>query len=264
MKNKLRKALLDRHLTLGTWMQIGHPACAEILAGLGFDWICVDLEHGAIDLETMANIFRTLDAFDCVPIVRVPWADPIWIRRSLDAGARGLIIPMVNTEEQARLAIRESKYPPMGQRGYGYSRANRHGLDFHAYINSANSEIPIIVQIEHKDAIANLDSILAVEGVDGAFIGPLDLSGSFGKSGDLDCPEMRAALAAFRDGCAKRRKSAGFHVVRPDGANVRNAIEQGYTMLALGVDNVFLAAGAATTLEAARGAAVTGPNREAG
>jgi 2-dehydro-3-deoxyglucarate aldolase len=144
MRNKLRRALLDRTPALGSWMQIGHPACAEILARLGFDWVCVDLEHGAIDLETMANIFRTLEAYDCVPVARLPWADPIWIQRSLDAGARGLIIPMVNTPEQAELAIRESKYPPMGQRGYGYSRANRHGLDFDEYINSANGEIAMV------------------------------------------------------------------------------------------------------------------------
>jgi len=166
MKNTMRKALLDKKVTTGAWMQIGHPAVAEIFAEAGFDWICIDLEHGAIDLETMTNIFRTLDAFDCVPVARLPLNDPVWIHRSLDAGARGLIIPMVKTAEEAKNSIREAKYPPRGARGFGYSRANMHGMDFEEYIKSANDEIAMIMQIEHKDAIANLEDIIKVDGVD--------------------------------------------------------------------------------------------------
>ena len=251
MKNKFRRALLEREVTLGSWIQIGHPAVAEVMARAGFDWACVDLEHGAIDLETTADIFRALGGTECVPIARLPLNDPIWIHRTLDAGARGLIIPMVKTAAEAQAAVREAKYPPRGARGFGYSRANLHGADFDAYIATANEEIAMVMQIEHKDAIANLEAILQVEGVDGVFIGPLDLSGSMGITGKLDDPQMTAALEKYRSACRARKKSAGLHIVRPDGENVRRALGEGYTMLALGLDNVFMEQSARASLKSA-------------
>ena len=251
MKNKLRQALLKREVTLGTWIQIGHPACAEVLARVGFDWICVDLEHGVIDLETTANIFRAVSGFDCVPVARLPLNDPVWIHRVLDAGARGLIIPMVKTAVEAEAAVREAKYPPRGVRGFGYSRANTHGMDFESYITSANDEIAMVMQIEHKDAMANLDAILQVDGVDGVFIGPLDLSGSMGIPGQLDHPQMAAALKKYRSACRAHKKSAGMHIIRPNDENVRRALDQGSTMLALGLDNVFMEQSARASLKAA-------------
>lgn len=251
MKNRLRRALLERQVTLGSWIQIGHPACAEVLARAGFDWVCVDLEHGAIDLETTADIFRALGGFDCVAVARLPLNDPIWIHRTLDAGARGLIIPMVKTAAEAEAAVREAKYPPRGSRGFGYSRANLHGADFETYIASANDEIAMVMQIEHKDAIGNLDAILRVNGVDGVFIGPLDLSGSMGITGKLDHPQMVQALETYRAACRAHKKSAGLHIVRPDEAGIRRALEEGYTMLALGLDNVFMEQSARASLKAA-------------
>lgn len=240
IENRLRNALLSGHRTLGAWMQIGHPAVAEIFARRGFDWICVDLEHGAIDLETMTNIFRTVERCDAVPVARLPLNDPVWIHRSLDAGARGLIIPMVKTAEEADRAVREAKYPPRGVRGFGYSRANMHGIDFDEYIRTADNEIAMVMQIEHRDAITNLAGILEIDGVDGVFIGPLDLSGSMGITGQMKHPDMVAALETYRTLSRKAGKSFGLHIVRPDEANVREAIGQGYTMIALGLDNVFI------------------------
>ncbi len=253
MKNHFRGALLNRELTLGAWMQIGHPAPAELFGRLGFDWICVDLEHGAIELETMTGIFRTAAAFDSVPVARLPLNDPIWIKRTLDAGAGGLIIPMVNSAEEARKAVREAKYPPLGQRGYGFSRANLHGLDFAEAIQSANEETALVVQIEHKDGIGALEEILEVPGVDGAFIGPMDLSGSYGKTGQMDDPEVVAALERFREVCGKKGMAAGMHVVNTGAANVQAALRDGYSMIALGVDLVFLAGAAREAIALARG-----------
>ena len=240
MKNKLRQALLDRKVTLGAWIQIGHPACAEIFARAGFDWVCVDLEHGAIDLETMTDIFRTLAGADCVPVARLPLNDPVWIHRSLDAGARALIIPMVKTAQEAEAAVSEAKYPPRGVRGFGYCRANMHGMDFSTYIATANDEIAMIMQIEHQDAIANLDAILDVPGVDGLFIGPLDLSGSMGITGQMEHPDMVAALNKYLAACAAHKSSAGMHIVRPNADNIKQALAKGYSLIALGLDNVFL------------------------
>jgi len=215
------------------------------------DWVCVDLEHGAIDLETMADIFRALDAFGCTTVARLPINDPVWIHRTLDAGAQALIIPMVKTAEEAEAAVSQAKYPPRGMRGYGYSRANTHGMDFDAYVNSANDDIAMIMQIEHKDAISNLDAILSVPDVDGLFIGPLDLSGSMGVTGQLDHPDMVAALSEYLAACSAHGTVAGTHIVRPTAAAIEAAVGDGYTLIALGVDNVFLDQGITAALKAA-------------
>jgi len=251
MKNKLRKALLARKQSLGAWIQIGHPGCADIFARAGFDWVCVDLEHGAIGIETMTNIFRAADSHGCVPVPRLPANDPIWIHRSLDAGARGLIIPMVNTAKEAERAVRHAKYPDRGFRGFGYSRANTHGIDFQTYIADANDEIAMIMQIEHKDAIPNLDAILDVDGVDGLFVGPMDLSGSMGIVGQLTHPDMLAALDKYRAACKSHNKATGTHLIRPTDESIRRARDEGYTLIALGLDIVFLHQGAAQALRAA-------------
>jgi len=254
MKNRFRKALLDRTPTFGAWIQMGHPAIAEVLGRVGFDWIAVDLEHGVIDLESTAGLFRAIEHYDAVPVARLPFNDPIWIKRVLDAGAGGLIIPMVNSQAEARAAMDQAKYPPLGRRGYGYSRANSHGLDFTPYIQDANKEIAIVMQIEHRDGIEALEGILDVPGVDGAFIGPLDLSGSFGKTGQLDCPEMVQALSTFRSSCNSRGIAAGMHLVHPTPKNIGQALEDGYTMIALGVDNTLLAGAAQAALASAHSA----------
>jgi 2-keto-3-deoxy-L-rhamnonate aldolase RhmA len=250
--NKFRKALLENELSLGAWVQIGNPSVGEIFARSGFDWVCVDLEHGIIDLESMANIFRAIDKYDCVPVARLPYNDPIWIHRVLDAGAGGLIIPMVNSAEEAERGVREAKYPPTGTRGFGYSRANSHGVDFDEYIASANEDIAIVAQIEHKDAIREIDAILAVDGVDGVFIGPYDLSGSMGIPGQFDAPEMVAAMKKYLAACASAGKCAGTHIVRPNEDNIAAAVADGYKLIALGVDTVFLDEMSRNSIAAAR------------
>jgi 2-keto-3-deoxy-L-rhamnonate aldolase RhmA len=166
--------------------------------------------------------------------------DPIWIRRVLDAGAMGLIIPMVNSASEIEAAIRSAKYPPRGNRGFGYSRANAYGINFEEYISKADESISIIAQIEHKDGIENIDAILQVQDLDGVFIGPLDLSGSYGKTGQLESAEMKDALNKYLEACKKHSKIAGLHIIRPDEDAVKKAINQGYRLLALGVDGVFL------------------------
>jgi len=254
MKNQFRRALLERTPSFGAWMQIAHPAPAEIFGRLGYDWICVDLEHGVINIESMTGIFRAVELHGATPVARLPFADTIWIKRTLDAGARGLIVPMVNSPEIAAAAIRQAKYPPLGERGFGYSRACLHGIDFDQYIAEANDEIAVVMQIEHCDGIEAIDSILEVKGVDGAFIGPIDLSGSFGKTGELDSLEMRDALVRFRGACRQHGKAAGMHLVHPTNDLIGAALADGYTMIALGVDNVFLAEAAKAALERSRAA----------
>ncbi|OQA03206.1 MAG: 4-hydroxy-2-oxo-heptane-1,7-dioate aldolase [Planctomycetes bacterium ADurb.Bin401] len=238
--NKLKKALLNNEVTFGTWIQIGHRAVAEILARQDFDWICVDLEHGVIDLETTAELFAIIESLGKVPVARIPLNDPIWIHRVLDAGAQGLIIPMIKNALQAQSAVEESKYPPFGSRGFGYSRANGYGINFHQYIKEANNEISIILQIEHIDAINELDSILKVDGFDATFIGPLDLAGSMKTVDDLNNPTFLNALEKYRSVSAKLSKTTGMHIVRPNGQNIAKTLSEGYKMIALGLDTVFI------------------------
>jgi len=237
--NKLKNALINNEVIIGTWMQIGHPAIAEILAP-HFDWICIDLEHGIIDIETMANLFRAIENGDSVPIARIPLNDKIWIHRVLDAGAKGLIIPMVNTAEEAAQAVEEALYPPLGKRSFGYSRANNYGADFDNYVKSTNEEISIIIQIEHIDAINALDFILDVKGIDGTFIGPYDLSGSMGVSGDFESDEYQKAISLYVNATNNHCVTRGYHMVRPDKKHLKFLKDTGYKMIAIGTDAVFL------------------------
>ncbi len=240
MSGSFRQKLLAREHVFGAWVQIGHPAVAEVFAGAGFDWICVDLEHGIIDLESMASVFRAVSGSGCEALARLPANDPVWIRRALDAGAGGLIIPMVNTAEEAERAVSAASYPPRGNRGFGFCRANLHGREFDAYVKRANADIALIMQIEHADAIENLDAILEVDGVDGVIIGPYDLSGSMGIPGELDHPDMQAALKIFLGSCERHKVSAGIHLVKPSERAISEVISGGYTLVALGIDAVML------------------------
>jgi 2-keto-3-deoxy-L-rhamnonate aldolase RhmA len=247
-QNPLRRESLLERPACGGWLQIGHPAPAEVHARAGFGWVCVDLEHGVVDLESMAGVFRALSGYDCVPAARVPANDPVWIRRSLDAGARAVVVPMVNSAEEAERAVRAAKYPPRGERGFGYCRANAHGTDFAEYARTANDETAVILQVEHIRAIEKLEAIAAVEDVDALFIGPYDLSGSLGVPGELEHPKVLAALERFRSICRSRGVPMGMHVVRPTVEAVGRSLAEGYKLLALGLDTVFMESAARQAL----------------
>jgi 2-keto-3-deoxy-L-rhamnonate aldolase RhmA len=249
--NPVRKALLERTVTLGTWVQIGHPASAEVLAGAGFDWIAADCEHTDIGPAEFANLARAMHGRGPAPLVRVRENDTLAIRQVLDMGAEGVIVPLVNTAEQAERAVRAAKYPPRGVRGYAFSRMNDWGADFDRYAREANDEVAVVVMIESKEAVENIDAILSVDGVDGVFIGPYDLSGSYGIVGRTGDPIIKEACARVVEACRAARKSAGLHVVLPTPDSVQKALSDGFTFIGLGVDTVFLDQGARAALEMA-------------
>lgn len=244
-KYSVRQALLERRLTLGTWIQIGHPAVAEILAETGFDWIGIDMEHTDIDNAAFANLARAMHGRGVAPLARVRENDTLAIRQVLDLGAQGVIVPLVHTAEDAERAVAAAKYPPRGVRGYCFSRMNDWGKDFDAYAAQANDDIAVVVMIESKQGVENIDAILAVDGVDGVFIGPYDLSGSCGVPGQTGHDLVRAGCRRVLDACATAGKAAGLHVVIPAAEAIGKAQADGYTFLALGVDSVFLRRGAA-------------------
>jgi 2-keto-3-deoxy-L-rhamnonate aldolase RhmA len=167
--------------SLGSWITLNNPSIAEIMADAGFDWLCVDMEHSIIDYSEAQQLIATIQSKGKKAYVRVGENNNRIIKRVLDAGADGIIVPMVNSKEDAIKAIKSTKYPPLGNRGVGLARAQNYGFGFDNYKNNIADKIKLIVQIEHIDAVNNLDDILSLDEIDGTFIGPYDLSGSMGK-----------------------------------------------------------------------------------
>ncbi len=247
--NKVKEALLNRKLTVGSWIQTGSPVSAEILSRAGFDFIGIDMEHSDIHVNEFASIARGMDAFGTLAFARVRENDTLAIRQVLDMGAQGIIVPMVDNAEDAKRAVQAAKYPPIGVRGFGYARANNWGVDFDEYAKKANDDIPVVVMIESKAAVDNIDEILDVDGVDGVFIGPYDMSGSYGLVGQPNHPVVIDACNRVAEACARHHKSAGRHIVIVTEEDVKRALEQGFTFLVLGTDINFLSNGAKACID---------------
>ena len=248
----MRKDLLNGKVLLGSWIQTGSATAAEILAASGYRWLAVDMEHTETGLDTFTNIVRATAKYGTFPMVRVTTNNTIEIRRYLDCGAKGIIVPMINNAEEAENAVRACKYPPQGVRGFAFVRANEWGRDFDKYAASANEEIAVIAMIETCGAVEHIDEILAVDGIDGIFIGPYDLSGSYGIPGQTSHAIVKEAMEKVLSACKKHGKAAGQHIVTPTAENVKAALESGYTFIALGMDTVFLSNGADAALAMAR------------
>ena len=236
----LKNELEQDGVAFGAWIQIGHASVAEVFARAGMRWTVIDCEHGGIDLESATSLMRAMAARSCSPLVRLPVNDSAWIARCLDAGAHGLVVPMVNTPEQAQAAIAAAKYPPDGRRGFGYARANNYGVDFDEYAAQANRNITVTAQIEHIEGVENIDRILEVEGLDSIFVGPYDLSGSLDIVGQMDHPKMTEALDRITQACKEHNIPAGIHIVQPEPERVQTAIDNGFRMIVLSLDTVLL------------------------
>ena len=251
--NAVRQALLERKLTLGTWIQTSSPTSAEILAEQGFAWIAVDCEHTDAHIAEFTATIRGMYGRGVVPFARVRENDTLAIRQMRDMGAMGVIVPMVNSADEARRAVAAAKYPPQGVRGFCWGRMNRWGMDFDSYAATANDEISVVVMIETKQAVGNIDDILSVEGVDGVFIGPYDMSGSYGVVGQTSHPVIKAACRRVAEACRAHGKAAGMHIVTPTNENLTDALAQGYSFIALGTDILFIAQGARDALRMIEG-----------
>lgn len=243
--NELQKKYQDGAVVIGTWMQTPNTEFAELAAAFGFDFCTVDMEHTGMGVEVLSDIYRGLRGSTCCPCARIASNELMNIRRPLDLGASAIFVPLIGTAAQAREAVAAAKYPPEGVRGYAFCRANNWGMNFDHYIRSSNDDILLLMMIETREGVENIDEILAVPGVNGVLIGPYDLSGSYGISGRLDSPEVKAAIAHVADACRLHGKIAGQHIVRPTRDNVRQAIDIGYRFLALGMDVIYLQEGLA-------------------
>ncbi|MBI1937721.1 MAG: 2,4-dihydroxyhept-2-ene-1,7-dioic acid aldolase [Ignavibacteriales bacterium] len=230
----------SRKISLGSWITLNHFSIVEIMAHAGFDWLCIDMEHSVIDYYDAEVLIASIKANKITPYVRVGENNSRIIKRVLDAGAEGIIVPMVNSAGEAQRAVDAVKYPPKGKRGVGLARAQKYGFGFEEYRDKIIDKIKIIVQIEHIDAIKNLDEILSVEGVDGTIIGPYDLSASMGKPGRFDDAEVKEALTVYESKTKNYNKLIGFHVIKPDYNLVIEKLNSGYNFIAFSLDTLFL------------------------
>ena len=236
----LKSKLKSNKLTVGSWITFSDTSVAEIMAKSGFEWLAIDMEHSAITLSEAHRLIQVIELAGVTPLVRVGENNPNLIKRVMDAGAHGVIVSTVNTAEEALRAVNAVKYPPIGTRGVGLARAQGYGQSFEAYRRWVNKDSVVIVQIEHRESIENLEEILAVEGVDASIIGPYDLSGSFGYPGEFWRPEVKKALRHYEEVNRKMKKPMGFHVVQPDSRLVMQFKKKGYVFLAAGVDMLYL------------------------
>jgi len=244
-----RQRLRSGDTLIGALLQMPLPEVAEIFATAGYDWLFVDLEHAPMDPRAALDILTAVDTrLPCV--VRVPWNDEASIKKALDVGATGIIVPLVNTVEDARLAVGRCKYPPVGFRSVGVTRAQRFDLEFDSYMKRANDDIAVVIQVEHIDAVRNIEAILDVPGIDGVFVGPFDLSGSMGKPGKIDDPEVQSAIGAVVSACQKRNIALCAYAHTP--AHAHNYQRLGYRVIGLCTDYIMLARAAAAYLKEAK------------
>lgn len=244
MTASLKQRLRDGDLLIGTIVCTGHPSVPEMLAGCGFDWLFLDAEHGAFDPAAALTLLQA--AASCPCLIRIPAPDSVWIKKALDIGAAGIIVPFVENAAQVRQMVAAAKYPPAGNRGIGLGRAHGYGLKAAEYFQQANDATLVVVQAETRAAVENIEAIAKVEGVDCVFIGPSDLSASYGKLGRLDDPEVRAAIDRVASACAENRIALGIY--GNDAQAVNPWIRRGIRLIAVGMDYLFLIGAAKASL----------------
>jgi 2-keto-3-deoxy-L-rhamnonate aldolase RhmA len=240
MKNRVKKLLSEGQNTSGAWLQLTSTFSAEIMARAGFDWLIVDMEHAPGDFINLAAQLQAMGATDCVPFVRAPWNDAVTIKRILDTGVMGVLVPYVNNAKETADAVAACKYPPQGVRGVAASpRAAHFGQNSMEYLKSANDEIMVFIAVETGEAVANLDEILAVDGLDGVFIGPVDLATSLGHFADPSQPEVQEAIKTIEQKCLAAGKVLG--TVAGTWEQAKLKYQKGYQFLMLMSDSVGLA-----------------------
>lgn len=251
MKNYVKEKLRAGKPSVGTWIEMNNPDVSEQLSVLGFDWLVFDVEHG---LFTMPDVQRMMQSMsvnsNCLPLVRVPINEPVYFKWALDMGAYGVVVPWVNTKEDALKAVRASKYPPQGIRGCGPRRASRYYSEVGDYVKKANEDVLVVVMIESQQAVDNIEEILSVKGVDATFIGPDDLSLNLGIFQQKQNPQFKSALNKVLDACRKHGVAPGMHC---GDANINDAIAQGFQFCALNDDDTFLTIGVNTCLKNVKG-----------
>ena len=238
--NKVKEKLKKGEYSIGSWIQLPEPAVAEIMAGAGFEWLVVDMEHGSINIETLPDLFRAMEKYGCIPFVRLPENNATIIKQVLDAGARGLVVPMINSRDDVEKLLKAAKYPPQGMRSVGFSRANLYGAEFDDYLKKINKEVVITVQIEHIEGVEQVEEIFSVPGIDAYIIGPYDLSSSMNLTGQFDHIHFKKAIRKVFNSAKHHNIAPGIHVVQSRIGELKQRVREGYSFIAYSVDSVFL------------------------
>jgi len=250
--NHVRRRLAAGEASVGTWLSLPSPEAAEYVSRLGFDWLVADAEHNPMDIRTLAQMFAAISASAAAPMVRIPWNTPEHFKRVLDAGAWGVVVPMVNSREEAERAVEACRYHPQGNRSVG---GGRHALSWAAdakeYYERANDEVLLVLQIEHIQGVEHADDILGVPGVDACFIGPNDMAASMGLGLGVplesDHPELAAAIDHVRRTADAKGVAPGIHCSHAAGVNRRLA--EGFRFCAMASELRYTLAGLAADLE---------------
>lgn len=235
----LREKLRAAGTSIGSWMQIPDGSIAEVMGQAGYDWVAVDLEHGSISSHQLPGLFRALELGGTLPLVRLARGHFKDCKAALDAGAGGVIIPMIESAEQLEALISVCRWPPSGTRGVGFSRANLFGKHFDRYATEAQQPF-VVAQIEHINAVKNLEKILAVPGLDAVLVGPYDLSASMGITARFDDPQFRSVMSEIQKVADNMGIPAGLHVVDPSIEALNSAVASGARFIAYSIDAVFL------------------------
>lgn len=249
MIGRLPALLKEKRVALGSWVTIANPEVVEMLSLSGFDWLLFDAEHAPLDYQLLEHMLMAVRN-DATPLVRVPFNDPVHVKRVLDLGVAGVLFPLINTAEDAKLAVKSTRYPPKGIRGVGPRRAALYGLKTEEYFDRAD-EVMVIVQVETQEAVKNIYEILSVEGVTAFFIGPNDLSFSFGKRSWKD-EEVQRAIESVADASRSTGIPGGMYC--PDDDSLKFALKLGFKLIALGSDYRFLMSGIRDRLRRAQAA----------
>jgi 4-hydroxy-2-oxoheptanedioate aldolase len=250
--NHVRRRLAAGEPSIGTWLSLPSPEAAEQASRLGFDWLVVDAEHNPVDIRTLALMFGAMAASPTAPMVRIPWNTPEHFKRVLDAGAWGIVVPMVNSKEEAERAVEATRYHPVGNRSVG---GGRHALSFGTtavdYYAAANDEVLLVLQIEHIQGVEHVDEILSVPGVDACFIGPNDLAASMGLGLGVPLeseePSLAQAIHHVRDAALRHGVAPGVHCSHAAGVNQR--IGEGFRFCAMASELRYMLGGLRADLE---------------
>lgn len=241
LKNsKLKESLKNNNLTIGSWLTIPHRSVVEIMSTAGFDWLAVDIEHSPINISEVSSMISQIQANGMQALIRIYKNDEVIIKRVLDAGADGIIVPMINSKKDAEYAVNFSKYPPIGDRGVGLNRAQYYGTKFENYKSWVNDNIVIIAQVEHINSLHNLQDIISTNGIDGILVGPYDLSASMGFAGEYHREEVKKAINDIVKISKKNKFPCGFHVIESDSKYVFEKINSGINFLAFSIDFFFM------------------------
>ncbi len=241
-QNRFKQALKAGRAQIGLWSSLSSSYTVEVIAGAGFDWLLLDMEHSPNDLESLLGQLQAAAPYPAQAVVRVPWNDMVAIKRVLDVGAQSILVPYVSTAEEAAAAVSYTRYPPGGVRGVaGTTRATRFGR-IRDYARRAHEEICLLVQVETRAALENIEAICGVEGIDGVFIGPADLHASLGYPGEIANPEVKPLI----DEALRRIRRAGGApgILTPNEVDARHWLECGALFVAVGADVGILARGA--------------------